>query len=175
MLDVVTPHWLPKLRVQGVLADCHLDEFNAIEEWVPLYTPESLAKHLPAALGAYGLASKQPSLTAMVPAVTSGTVLGPDREFILMNFHRRDCIQRQSQTIDGRQRQLAFCPYCGIINENGDTALSHVRKHLDLMFLCGRCNAKSFLHSQALYKHMKDSCPTMTAIQGKTRGTKKTS
>ena len=27
---------------------------------------------------------------------------------------------------------MAFCPYCGVINENYKTAFSHVRKHLDL-------------------------------------------
>ena len=69
--------------------------------------------------------------------------------------------------------QLAFCPYCGVLNENSDTALSHVRKHLDLMFMCGGCHTKCFPHGQSLHKHMKDYCPAILAIQGKTRGTKK--
>ena len=70
-------------------------------------------------------------------------------------------------------KQVAFCPYCGVLNENANTAFSHVRKHLDLMFLCGGCQTKSFQNGQVFYKHMKDNCPAILAIQKKTRGAKK--
>ena len=68
---------------------------------------------------------------AVVPPQHPG---GTDREFLLTNFHRHGCLVRQSLTVGGRWRQLAFCPYCGIINKNADTAFSRVRKHLDLLF-----------------------------------------
>ena len=80
---------------------------------------------------------------------------------------------RRSLSIGGKQKQLAFCPYCGVLNENSDTALSHMRKHLDLMLICGGCQTKSFNHGQALHKHMEDNCPAILAILGKTRGGKK--
>ena len=52
--EVVTSHWLPVLQTQGRLADCLLDQFNTTEDLVPLYTPEKLEQHLPAALEVNG-------------------------------------------------------------------------------------------------------------------------
>ena len=101
-----------------------------------------------------------------MPAVPTTSVLGPDKEFLLTSFHRRGFLTRQSLTILGKQKQVAFCLYCGVLNENSNTAFSHVRKHLDLMFLCGGCHTKSFQHGQLLYKHMKDNCPAVLAIRG---------
>ena len=109
---IVTSHWLPILEEQGHLADCPPSEFIATDDWVPLYTPDRLEKHLPAALVAYGLPSKQPRLMAVVPAVSTASMLGPDKEFLLTNFHHRDCLTRQSLTILGKQKQVAFFLYC---------------------------------------------------------------
>ena len=64
--DIVTDHWMPYLEENDRLADCPPEEFNATEGWVPLYTPEKLEEHLPAALSAFGSA-KPPCLTAVVP------------------------------------------------------------------------------------------------------------
>ena len=64
--DIVTDHWMPYLEENDRLADCPPEEFNATEGWVPLYTPEKLEEHLPAALSAFGSA-KPPRLTAVVP------------------------------------------------------------------------------------------------------------
>ena len=64
--DIVTDYWMPYLEENDRLADCPPEEFNATEGWVPLYTPEKLEEHLPAALSAFGSA-KPPRLTAVVP------------------------------------------------------------------------------------------------------------
>ena len=64
--DIVTDHWMPYLEENDRLADCPPEEFNATEGWVPLYTPEKLEEHLPAALSASGSA-KPPRLTVVVP------------------------------------------------------------------------------------------------------------
>ena len=167
--EVVAEHWLPILREQGCLAECHPNQFTAAADWVPLYTPEGLQKHLPAALSAFvnvGL----PSLTAVVPLEIC---MGTDKEFLLTNFHEHECLVRQSISIGGRRRQLAFCPYCGVVNENSETALSHMRKHLDLLFVCGGCYAKSFPHGQALNKHMRTLCHSVLAIREKTGAPRK--
>ena len=95
--------------------------------------------------------------------------MGTDKEFLLTNFHRHGCLVRQSFTIGGRRRQLAFCPYYGVINENSDTALSHMRKHLDLHFICGGCYSKSFLNGSALHRHMRTWCPSVMAIRDQSR------
>ena len=64
--DIITDHWIPYLEENDRLADCPPEEFNATEGWVPLYTPEKLEEHLPAALSAFGSA-KPPRLMAVVP------------------------------------------------------------------------------------------------------------
>ena len=167
--EVVVDHWLPILQEQGYLAECHPNQFMAAEDWVPLYTLEGPEKHLLVALSTF-VSTESPSLTAMVPPQICG---GTDREFLLMSFHRHECLVRQSINIGGKHRQLAFCPYCGVVNENFETTLSHVRKHLDLLFVCGGCYTKSFPHGQALNKHMRTTCCATLAIREKTRAPKK--
>ena len=130
--EVIADHWLPILQEHGLLAECHPDQFTAAAGWVPLYTLDSLEKHLLAALSTF-VNTGLPSLTAVVPPEFR---VGTDKEFLLTNFHRHECLVRQSISIGGRHRQLAFCPYCGVINENSETTLSHVRKHLDPLFVC---------------------------------------
>ena len=167
--EVVVNHWLPILREQGYLTECHLDNFMSAEDLVPLYTLEGLEKHLPVALSTFA-STELPSLTAVVPPQMH---MGMDKEFLLTNFHRHECLIRQSITIGGKCKQLAFCPYCGVVNEISKTALSHMRKHLDLLFVCGGCYAKSFPHGQALNKHMRMMCHATSAIREKTKAPKK--
>ena len=167
--DIITDYWMPYLEENNRLADCPPEEFHATEGWVPLYTPEKLETHLPAALSAFGPA-KPPHLMAVVPP---NIPLGMDKEFMLMSFHQRACLRRASLTVNGKRRQVAFCPYCGITNDNAETGLNHVRKHLDVMLVCGGCHTKSVCLGQALQKHMKDNCPAILTILGKTRGGRK--
>ena len=167
--DIITDHWMPYLEENDRLADCSPEEFNATEGWVPLYTPEKLEEHLPAALSAFGSA-KPPRLMAVVPP---NFPLGMDKEFMLTSFHLKACLRRTSLMISGKRRQVAFCPYCGVTNDNAEMGLNHVRKHLDVMLVCGGCHTKSVCLGQALQKHMKDNCPAVLAILGKTRGGKK--
>ena len=167
--DIVTDYWMPYLEENDRLADCPPEEFNATNGWVPLYTPEKLEEHLPAALSAFGSA-KPPRLTAVVPP---NFPLCIDKEFMLTSFHVRGCLRRASLTVSGKRRQVAFCPYCGVTKENAKMGLNHVRKHLDVMLVCGGCHTKSVCLGQALQKHMKDNCPAILAILGKTRGGRK--
>ena len=105
--EVITDHWLPILQEEGLLVECHPDQFTAEPDWVPLYTKGSLEKHLPAALSAF-TNSGLPSLTAVVPL---NFHMGIDRELLLTNFHQHGCLVRQSISIGGKCRQMAFCPY----------------------------------------------------------------
>ena len=167
--DIVTDYWMPYLEENNRLADCPPEEFDATDGWVPLYTPEKLEEHLLAALSAFGLA-KPPRLTAFIPP---NFPLGIDKEFMLTSFHVRGCLRRASLMVSGKRRQVTFCPYCGVTNENAETGLNHIRKHLDVMLVCGGCHTKSVCLGQALQKHMKDNCPAVLAILGKTRGGRK--
>ena len=167
--EVITDHWLPILREEGLLVECPPDQFTATVDWVPLYTHEGLQKYLPVALSSF-TSQGMPSLTAVVPPEFH---MGMDKEFLLTNFHRHGCLVQQSFNLAGRCRQLAFCPYCGVINKNSNTALSHVRKHLDLHFVCGGCYSKSFLNGSVLHKHMKTQCPPVTAIRDQSRSSRR--
>ena len=158
---VITEHWLPILRREGLLMECPPDQFTATVDWIPLYTHESLQKYLPTVLSAFPSSGILSLIAIMPPEFCVGT----DKEFLLCNFHHHPCLMRQSFNLKGKCRQLAFCPYCGVINENFDMALSHVRKHLDLQFVCGGCYSRSFLNGPALNKHMKSQCASVTAIR----------
>ena len=158
--EVIAEHWLPILRREGLLVECPPDQFTTVGDWIPLYTCEGLQKYLPAALSAFP-SQGIPSLVAIVPPEFC---VGTNKEFLLCNFHCHGCLVRQSFNLKGRHRQLAFCPYCGVIKENSNTVLSHVRKHLNLQFVCGGCFSRSFLNGPALNKHMK-ACTSVTAIQ----------
>ena len=163
--EVITDHWLPILWEEGLLVECSLDQFTATADWVPLYTREGLERYLPMALSSFA-STGAPRLTAVKPPECH---VGTDKEFLLSNFHRHGCLVRQSFNLGGRRRQLAFCPYCGVINENSDTALSHVRKHLNLHFVCGGCYSKNFLNGPALHRHMRTQCPPVMAIRDQSR------
>ena len=157
---MIAEHWLSNLRKDGLLVECPPNQFTALADWILLYTREGLQKYLPAALSAFP-SQGVPSLIAVVPPEVH---VGTDKEFLLCNFHQHGCLVRQSFNLEGRRRQLAFCPYCRVINENSDMALSHVRKHLDLQFVCGGCFSRSFLNGPALNKHMR-TCASVTAIR----------
>ena len=158
--EVVAEHWLDSLREEGILVECPPNQFTAPDDWIPLYTSVGLQHYLPAALLAFPNQGV-PSLIAVTPPDFH---VSSDKEFLLSNFHRHVCLVRQSFNIEGKHRQLAFCPYCGVINENSDMALSHVRKHLDLQFVCGGCFSRSFLNGPALHRHMR-TCASVAAIR----------
>ena len=166
--EIITEHWLPILRREGLLMECPPDQFTALVDWIPLYTHESLQKYLAAVLSAFPSQGTS-SLIAVAPPEFH---IGTDKEFLLCNFHHHQCLVRQSFNLEGRHRQLAFCPYCRVINENSNTALSHVRKHLDLQFVCGGCYSRSFLNGLVLNKHMKAQCPSVTAIRDRSKSSR---
>ena len=163
--EVITEHWLPILRREGLLMECPPDQFTAPADWIPLYTLESLQKYLPAALSAF----PSQGILSLVAVAPPEFRVGMDKEFLLCNFHHHPCLVRQSFNLEGRCRQLAFCLYCRVINENSDMALSHVRKHLDLQFVCGGCFSRSFLNGLALNKHMKAQCASVTTIRDRSK------
>ena len=81
--EVITDHWLPILRVEGLLVECSLDQFTAMADWVPLYTHKGLQKYLSVVLSSF-TSQGMPSLTAVVPPEF---LVGTDKEFLLSNFH----------------------------------------------------------------------------------------
>ena len=84
------------------------------------------------------------------------------REYVIHKLHKSKSLNQISISYDTNQRkQITFCPYCGVINENTATALSHARKHLRIAFLCGGCYCKIYKKPQLLYNHMLSCWPTV--------------
>ena len=162
--EVVAEHWLESLREEDILVECPPDQFTALDDWILLYTSVGLQHYLLAALSAFPNQGV-PSLIAVAPPDFH---VSSDKEFLLSNFHRHVCLMRQSFNIEGKHRQLAFCPYCRVINENSDMALSHVRKHLHLQFVCGGCFSRSFFNGPALHRHMR-TCASVAAIRDRSQ------
>ena len=96
--EIITDHWLPILQEEGLLTECPPDKFTSRPGWVPLYTKESLMKHLPVVLSTF-LGSGVPSLMAVVPPKFPGS---SDKEFLLTSFHRHGSLVRQSLNIEGK-------------------------------------------------------------------------
>ena len=93
--EVITEHWLPILRREGLLVECPPDQFTAPVDWIPLYTHEGLQKYLPAALSAF----PSPGALSLVAVVPPDFCVGTDKEFLLCNFHHHQCLVRQSLTL----------------------------------------------------------------------------
>ena len=129
--EIITEHWLLTLREEGLLMECPLDQFTSNGWMGPIIhtgQPHQISAHC--IIHLFRGRSTQP-LSVVPPQHPGGT----DREYLLTNFHRHGCLVRQSLTVGGKWRQLAFRPYCGIINENADTTFSHVRKHLSFLYV----------------------------------------
>ena len=83
-----------------------------------------------------------------------------ERENVIHQLHKAECLAWVSVYFDeNQQKQIAFCPYCGVMNENSAMVYSHARKHLGITFLCGGCYGKLYKALQHLCNHMKSCCP----------------
>ena len=61
--------------------------------------------------------------------------------YYLDHLHKVGCLYKTTvKTRDPQiKKQVAFCPYCGIMSENNESHLNHVRWHTRMEFLCGGC------------------------------------
>ena len=83
-------------------------------------------------------------------------------EYVIHKLHKSKSLIQVSISYDTHQwKQISFCPYCGVMNENTATAHSHARNHLGIAFLCGGCYGKIYKKPQFLYNHMLSCQPTI--------------
>ena len=153
---VIGEYWINHLDSKGHLAKCKPNAFKYADEWLPLYTRAGVAKQI-SGLGPLLNTQGDSPLIAVIP---------PDMpfqyewEYVIHRLHKAECLARMSIYYDDNQRkQIVFCPYCGMMNENSATAYSHVRKHLGITFLCGSCYGKLYKAPQHLFNHMKTCRP----------------
>ena len=133
---VIGEYWIDHLDSEGCLAKCKPNDFKFEDEWLPLYTRADVTKQV-SGLGSLLNAQGDSPLIAVIPP---DMPFQYEREYVIHQLHKAECLARVSIYYEDNQRkQITFCPYCGMMNENSATAYSHVRKHLGITFLCGGC------------------------------------
>ena len=151
---VIGAHWIDHLEDAGHIATCKPRDFKFEEGWLPLYTRAGVTRQvfgLSSLLKAHG----DSPLIAVVPP----DMFQSEQEYVISQLHKADCLSRVTLYYgENQQKQIAFCPYCEVMNKNTATAYSHARKHLGITFLCGGCYTKLYKVPQHLSQHMK-SCP----------------
>ena len=167
---VIGEHWIDHLDSKGHLAKCKPNAFKYDDEWLPLYTRAGVTKQI-SSLGPLLNTQEDSPLIAVIPP---DMPFQYEREYVIHWLHKAECLAWMSVYFDDNQRkQIAFCPYCGVMNENSVTAYSHARKHLGITFLCGGCYSKLYKALQHLFNHMKTCRPcAMSRSESPRRGGK---
>ena len=153
--SIIGEHWIDHLDTGGHIAKCKPHDFKFEDEWLPLYTRAGITRHMS------GLSSllKTQGDSPLIAVVPLDMLFRSDQEYVIHKLHEEDCLSRVTIYYgENLQKQIAFCPYCGVTNENTATAYSHARKHLGITFLCGGCYTKLYKVPQHLSQHMK-TCP----------------
>ena len=150
---IIGDRWIDHLESEGHIARCKPNDFPCEEGWLPLYTRASITKYVS------GMSSliKTHRDSHLIAVILPGMVFQLEREYVIHQLHKADCLSRITIYYgDSQRKQLAFCPYCGVIYENSAMAYSHARKHLGLTFLCGGCYNKMYRAPQYLAQHQKN-------------------
>ena len=130
--SIISEHWVPYLEQKGHLTDCKPKDFSYKDGWLPLYTRAGLIKHLPGLKSLLNKDKASPLIAVILPEMD----FQYEREYVIHKLHKSESLNRISISYDTNQRkQIAFCPYCGVMNENTATAHSHARKHLRIASL----------------------------------------
>ena len=138
------------------MAECKPRDFKFGEGWLPLYTRTSVTKQIS---GLSTLLSSQGD-SPLIAVIPPDFPFQYEWEYVIHQLHKSECLSRMSVYFGkGQQKQIAFCPYCGVMNENSAMAYSHMRKHLGITFLCGGCYGKLYKVPQHLFTHIKSCCP----------------
>ena len=155
---VIGEHWIDHLNNEGRIAKCKPHDFKFEDEWLPLYTRAGVTKQV-SSLGSLLNTQGDSPLIAVIPP---DMLFQYEREYVIHQLHEAECLARMFVYYGENQRkQIAFCPYCGIMNENSAIAYSHARKHLGITFLCGGCYGKLYKVPQHLSHHMKSCRPCL--------------
>ena len=156
--SIIGKHWVPYLEQKGHLVDCKPKDFSYKDGWLPLYTRAGITKHLSDLESLLNKDKTSPLIAVILPDMD----FQYKWEYVIHKLHKSESLNRISILYDTNQRkQIAFCPYCVVMNENTATALSHARKHLRIAFLCGGCYGKIYKKLQFLYNHMLSCQPTV--------------
>ena len=155
---VIGAHWIDHLDNEGRLGKCKPRDFKFEDEWLPLYTRAGVTKQVSSLSSLLNTQGDSPLIAVIPPDM----LFQYEREYVIHQLHEADCLSQVSVYYGKNQRkQIAFCLYCSVMNENSVTAYSHVRKHLGITFLCGGCYGKLYKVLQHLSHHIKSCRPCL--------------
>ena len=168
---VIGAHWIDHLDSEGHIAKCKPHDFKFEDEWLPLYTRAGVTKQVSGLSSLLNTQGDSPLIAVIPPDM----LFQYEPEYVIHQLHEADCLVRVSVYYgENQQKQIAFCPYCGVMNKNSVTAYSHTRKHLGMTFLCGGCYGKLYKAPQHLSQHMKSCRPClMNRPEGSRRSVRK--
>ena len=155
---VIGVHWIDHLENSGRIAQCKPHNFKFGDEWLPLYTRAGIMRHVSSMSSLLKTQGDSPLIAVVPPDM----LFQSEREYVIHQLHDADCLSRVTLYYGKNQwKQIAFCPSCGVMNENSATTYSHARKHLGITFLCGGCYSKVYKAPQHLSQHMKSCRPCL--------------
>ena len=155
---VIGKHWIDYLESGGHIAQCKPNDFKFEGEWLPLYTRAGITRYISSMSSLIKTQGDSPLIAAVPPDM----LFQSEREYVIRQLHEADCLSRVTIYYGENQwKQLAFCPYCRVMNENATTAYSHARKQLGITFLCGGCYNKIYQVPQHLVQHMRSCHPCL--------------
>ena len=155
---IIGDHWIDHLESKGRIAQCKPNDFQFEGDWLPLYTRAGNTKHVS------GVSSliKSHGDSPLIAVIPPNMAFQSESEYVIHQLHETDCLSRVTIYYgDGQRKQLAFCPYCGVMYENSATAYSHARKHLGITFLCRGCYNKIYRAPQHLIQHQRNCNPCL--------------
>ena len=157
MPEIIGEHWIPYLGEMGLLADHLPRELPTLEGRLPLYTRAGILEHV----GVRQVLKKEKSCP-LIAIILPEEDFDEERAPIISQLHKLEYLNRTSIYGDmNTRKQITFCPYYGVMNENTSTAHSHARKHLGMGYFCGGCYAKIYKRPQAMHLHRQTCEPTV--------------
>ena len=155
---IIGEHWIDHLEDEGRIALCKPNDFKFEGKWLPLYTRAGIMKYVSGVSSLIKTHGDSPLIAVMPPDMQFQS----EWEYVIRQLHEHDCLSRVTIYFGESQRkQLAFCPYCGVRNENATTTYSHARKHLGISFLCGGYYNKIYRAPQHLVQHRRSCRPCL--------------
>ena len=159
-------HWIPYLEKKGLLANCKPRDWVPRDGWLPLYKRSDVTYYISRI---HSLLRKDKEKYPLIAVVPPNLNFGGEKEYIIKELHFPDSLNRVQIGTGEDKKQVAFCPYCGVMSENKLSSVSHARKHLGIGYLCGGCFLKMYKTPSSLVTHLESCVSTANerdALQG---------
>ena len=147
-------HWISYLEKKGLLANCKPKDRVPRDGWLPLYKRSDVTNYVSRIDSLLRKDKEKYPLIAVVPPNLN---FRGEKEYIIKELHFPDSLNRVQIGTSEDKKQVAFCPYCGVMSENKLSSVSHARKHLGIGYLCGGCFLKMYKTPSSLVTHL-ESC-----------------